>query len=198
MDVDDTTLETPALPSPVIDLRPLDLIELDPTAAEEAHPVADIGAGQAGDAVDLALTIPVDSALELEPLEAEPPIEPTNRSAEGTSPAIDPREPPEITLELEPAADLGAGGTGLHSIQTPTASPEEDPVYDLDLEEERQGLPLGPEVHESRADEDSGEVESIEETEEYILEIEEELELEIDEIELDEDNNGSEEDDNKR
>jgi hypothetical protein len=205
MDNDDTTLETPSLPSLAIDLSQLVEIELDLAAAEEPPPVSEIGAGQAGDAVDLAPTIPVDFAPELEPLEAEPHTEPTNPSAGGTPPSFDLSEPRDITFELEPAADLGASGSDLHSLQEPPASPEESPVYDLDLEEGPEGLTLGPEVHDSRADEDTAEDESedegIEETAEYILEIEDELELEIDEIELEEpeeNDDGSGEDDNAR
>jgi hypothetical protein len=198
MDVDDTTLETPALSSPAIDLSQLAEIELALAATEEPPPVADIGAGQAGDAVDLAPTISLDPVAELEPLEAEPHTEQTNPSAGDTPPTFDLSEARDITFELEPPADLEAGGTGLHSTQTPTAPPEESPVYDLDLEEEPEGLALGPEMPESRTDEDTAEDESLEETAEYILEIEDELELEIDEIELEEHDDESGEDDNAR
>jgi hypothetical protein len=166
LDADDTRWGTPPLPSTAIDLSQLVEIELDLAAAEEPPPVADIGAGQAGDAVDLAPTIPVDFAP-----------------------------------ELGPAADLGASGTDLHGTQTPPASPEGSPVYDLDVDEGPEGLTLGPEVHHSRPDEDTAEDEGTEETAEYILEIEDELELEIDEIELEEleeNDDGSGEDDNAR
>jgi hypothetical protein len=198
MDIDDTTLETPALPSPAINLSQFDDIELALAATEEPPPVVDIGAGQAGDAVDLEPTIPLDLPAEFEPLEVEPHIEQTSPSAGGTPATLDLIEPPDSSLELEPAADLGAGGPGFHSTQAPTAAQEESPVYDLDLEEEREGLTLGPEVHASRADQDTAEDESREETGEYILEIEDELELEIDEIELEEDDDESRERDNDR
>jgi hypothetical protein len=198
MDVDDTVLETPALPSPGIGLSQLDEIEMTLAATEETPSGADVGAGQAGDAVDLTPTIPLDSPAGLESLEMEPHIEHTNPIAGGTPPTLELSEPLDITLELEPAANLGAGGTGFDSTQTPTASPEESPVYDLDLEEEREGLTLGPEVHESRADEDTAEDKSLEDTGEYILEIEDELELEIEEIELQEDDDESRGRDNDR
>jgi hypothetical protein len=194
MDVDDTTLAAPALPSPAIDLSQLVEIELDIAATEELPPVADMEARQAGDAVDLAPTTLLDSTAELEPLEVEPHTEQMNPSAGDTPRTVELSEARDITFELEPAADLGAGGTGLHSGQTP----EENPVYDLDLEEEREGLTLGPEVRESRADEDTAEDERVEGTAEYILEIEDELELEIDEIELEDNDDESGERDNDR
>jgi hypothetical protein len=197
MGVDDEALETPALPSSAIDLSQLVEIELDLAATEEPPPAADIGAGQAGNAVDLAQTIPLDSATELEPLEVEPHTEQTNPSAGDTPPTFDLSEARDTVFELEPTADLGVGGPGLHSIQTPP-SPEESPVYDLDLEEEREGLTLGPEVQQSRADEETAADESIEGTGEYILEIEDELELEIDEIEFEENDDGPGEDDDHR
>jgi hypothetical protein len=154
IDADDTTLETPVLPSPAIDLSQIDEIELELAAAEETPSVADMEDGQAGGAGDLTPTIPLDS-------------------------------PPE----LEPAADVGVSGTDLDSVQPPTTSPEEQPVYDLDLEEERDGLTFGPQEHESHTDQDE------EGTEEYILEIEDEdeLELEIEEFELEADDDEPEE-----
>lgn len=191
MDVDDTTLETPVLPSPAIDLSHLDGIELDLAAAQETSSDAEMGEGQAGNTVDLTPTIPLDSAVELEPLEVEPQIAPTNPPAGGVPSTFDLSELGDVTLALEPAADLGVSDTGLDSIQPPTTSPEERPVYDLDLEEDRDGLTLGPQVNESHTDQ--GE----EGTEEYILEIEDEdeLELEIEEFELEADDEESEEED---
>ena len=197
MGADDAELDAPALPSSAIDLSQLVEIELDLAAAEGPPPAADIGAGQAGNAVDLAQTIPLDPAAELEPLEVEPPTAQTDPAAGDTPPTFDLSEARDTALELETAADLGVGGPGLHGIQMPP-SPEESPVYDLDLEEEREGLTLGPEVHESRADEGAAEDEGIEGTGEYILEIEDELELEIDEIELEETDDGPGEDDDHR
>jgi hypothetical protein len=198
MGVDDAASDTPALPPSAIDLSQLVEIELNLAAAEEPPPVADVGAGQAGNAVDPAQTIPLDSAAELEPLEVEPHTEQTNPAAGDTPPTFDLSEARDTALELEPAADLGVGGPGLHSIQTPPPSPEESPVYDLDLGEEREGLTLGPEVHESPADEGTAEDEGVEGTGEYILEIEDEFELEIDEIELEENDDGPGEDDDHR
>lgn len=200
IDVDDTASGPPDLPPPAIDLSPVAEIELDLAATEEPSPGAALGAGRVGGAVDPAPTIPLDPAAELEALELEPHTEPADPAGGDTPPTFDLSQARDITFELEPVADRGAGDTDLSNTQTPTAPPEESPVYDLDLEESRQGLTLGPEVHESRADEDIEDIEADDETGaagEYILEIEDELELEIDEIEL-EDTDDSREDDDGR
>jgi hypothetical protein len=193
MDADDTRLETPVLPSPAIDLSHLEEIELDLSATEETSPITEMVEGQAGSPVDLTPTIQFDSAPELEPLGSEPDTEETNPSAGGIPSTFDLNQLGDISLELEPAVDVGDSGTGLDTRQTPPASPEERQVYDLDLEEERDGLTLDPQVNESHVDQ------SEEGQEEYVLEIEDEIELEIDELALDEDDDESEEeDDNDR
>jgi hypothetical protein len=98
----------------------------------------------------------------------------------------------DITLELETAPALDV--PSLESPQTPTASADVRQVYDLDLDEDLNRLTLGSEVDESQTDEHE------EETPEYTLEIEDEIDLEIEELdpEVDDDDASEDEDDNDR
>jgi hypothetical protein len=93
----------------------------------------------------------------------------------------------DITLELETAANLE--GQPPKSVPTPRQGPELKPVYDLDLDEDLEDLPLGASVDESHTDDDA------EETTEYTLEIEDEVELELEELEMEEDDETGENDD---
>jgi hypothetical protein len=73
-------------------------------------------------------------------------------------------------------------------------SSEEPPVYDLDLVEDLDSLTLEPllQAGQSRASEDD------EETVEYTLEIEDEVEFEIEELEVDQNDEAAEDDDDDR
>lgn len=188
MDVNETML-TPVLPSPPTDPSHPDEIELELAEAEHTPSTAEVGQEPAGDAVDLTPTMPPAPAPELEPLRVESDLERMNPQEGVIPPAFDLEDPGDSTLALESAADLG--GRSLESPQTPTESPEVKQVYDLDLEEDTDGLTLGSAV-DARADE------SEEGTAEYILEIEDKLELEIDELELEEGDESGEEDDDDR
>jgi hypothetical protein len=187
LDINGTTL-TPAPSSPLVDLGHLDEIGLELAEAEEPPSAAEVGREQVGDAVDVTPTSPADPARELQRVESD--TEPTDLQEAIIPPAFDLEEPEEITLALESAADLGV--PPLESSQPPTASPEVEQVYDLDLEEDIDGLTLGSEVDDSRADEHE------EGTAEYILEIEDELELEIDDLTLEEGEESGEEEDDHR
>jgi hypothetical protein len=190
LDVDGTTL-TPALPSPRIDLGHLDDIDLELADAEDTPSAAEVGQEQVEDAAALTPTIPPDPAPDLDLLRVESDTARATPLEEVIPPAFDLGEPADITLALEDTGDLGV--TSLESPQIPTEAPEVKQVYELDLvEEDTDGLTLGSDVDNSHADE------SEEGTGEYILEIEDEFELEIDELTLEEGDESGEEDDDDR
>ena len=187
LDIDGMT-PTPALSSLFVDLGQLDEIELEPAEAEEPPSAAEVGRGQTGGAVDLTLASPVDPAREGQ--RVEPSAEPTDLQQGLIPPPFDLEEPGEVTLALESVADPEV--PPLESAEPPRAAPDVEQVYDLDLEEDIDGLTLDSGVDDSRA----GERE--EETVEYILEVEDELELEIDDLTLEEGEGSGEEDDEHR
>jgi hypothetical protein len=176
LDIDGMT-PAPALSSLFVHLGQLDEIELEPAEAEEPPSAAEVGRGQTGGAVDLTPASPVDPAREGQ--RVEPSAEPTDLQQGLIPPPFNLEEPGEMTLALE-------------SAQPPTAAPDVEQVYDLDLEEDIDGLTLDSGVDDSRA----GERE--EETVEYILEVEDELELEIDDLTLEEGEGSGEGDDEHR
>jgi hypothetical protein len=96
----------------------------------------------------------------------------------------------DIVLALESGADV-ADESPLN-LQAPEEITQVTPVHDLDVDDELSHLPLGPIVDESGADEDD------EETLEYTLEIDEDLEFEVEGLALDQDEEGGEEDDDER
>jgi hypothetical protein len=178
---------TEPLSTPSSDLGQLEEIELELAEAEPARPDAQGGRAQADTAPDVMPT------LDLEPVpEGElPPVESSaeqGSSQEAVMPqTLDLSALGDTTLELENAADLG--GTSPESAQTQRESPQVKQVYDLDLDEDLDGLTLGAAVEGSRGDNDE------EEAADYTLEIDDDLELEVDELELEEDD---EEDDDDR
>jgi hypothetical protein len=185
-------MRTQPLSTPAIDLDQLNDIALQLAQAEGSPQNTPQGGDQAGAVVDQKPT----QALESTPEEGLPPAE---LSAERASPqelvipqSLDLSEVGDLTLELENTAERGIKSP--ESPQPPMESPAMKPVYDLDLDETLDDLPLGSTVRESRADDDD------EETVEYTLEIDDDLELEIDELELeaDEEDDAAEEDDDER
>ena len=96
----------------------------------------------------------------------------------------------DITLALDNAADLE--GESPESAQTPREFADVKQVYDLDVDEDLDGLTLGHIVDGPGADDDD------EEAAEYTLEIEEDLEFEVDGLELEQDDEGDDEDDDDR
>lgn len=171
--------------APSIDLAQLDEIELELAEAEQAAPATHEAGQPAGAVPELD---PESIGEEGAPL-AEPSVEQVSSQEIVMPQTLDLSELGDITLELEPAADLG--GQSPENAQTPKVSPEARQVYDLDLDENLADLPLGALVDESHADDDD------EETAEYMLEIEEEIELEVDEVEIEEDDEAEEEDDHR-
>jgi hypothetical protein len=86
----------------------------------------------------------------------------------------------DITLAIENEAELGVESS--ESAQIPGESAEAKPVYDLDSDEDLNGLTLESIVDEARADDADDD-----EAAEYTLEIEEDLEFEVDSLELEQD-----------
>ncbi len=96
----------------------------------------------------------------------------------------------DITLALENEADLEDESP--LSIQAPEEPLDVKQVYDLDVDEELGGLPLGQIRDEIGVDEDD------EGSVEYTLEIEEDLEFEVERLELQQDKEGENEHDDER
>jgi hypothetical protein len=185
-----------ALPQPPsvpgIDLGHLDEIELELGEAEQTSPAIHEVEQPAGAAPDFVPTLDPTPTGEGELLPAELHVEPVSSQDMVMPQTLDLSELGDITLELETAADLG--GPPSESTQTPREAPEFKPVYDLDLDEELEDLPLGSSVDESHADNADNDDE---ETTEYMLEIEDEIELEVEELEIEEDDEAGEEDDHR-
>jgi hypothetical protein len=99
----------------------------------------------------------------------------------------------DITLAIEDTGDLGGESP-------PSAQPLEEsvgvrPVYDLDLDEDLDGLTLGSQVDEARVHDDDDDEDDVVE---YTLQIEEEVEFEIEELELERDDEEEDEDGDQR
>jgi hypothetical protein len=188
MDVARATLPQP-LSAPGIDLGELDDSELEITEAEPTGPATREVGEPAGAAPDLGPTLGLESIGDGK----FPPVEPSTEQVSSPDPLMPPTmdlsELGDITLEIENVADLG--GKSPETAEIPSESPQLKPVYDLDLDEDLDGVSLGFAVNESPADDDEG-------TAEYTLEIEDDLELEVEELELEEDDEAEEEDDDDR
>jgi hypothetical protein len=186
------TTPMPPVAAPSIDLGHLDEIEPELATAQATAPRPD----ESGEPVDPApklipmLDQEVIAAAEVPPL--EPSAEPRSAEEMVRPPTLDLNELADMTLELENAVNLG--DKSAESPQTPKDSPDEQPVYDLDLDEDLDELTLQPLVDES----DTGEANDGEEVLEYTLEIEDDLEFEIDELELEQDDDAEDEDDDER
>ncbi len=188
MEVAGATL-APPLSTPGIDLGQLDEIEVELGEAEPADPSAPEEVAQTGAAADLIPAPDLESTAQEEHPPAEPSLEPVSAQDIDMPQTLDLSELGGITLELETAEDLGSQSPG--SAQPPRQAPESKPVYDLDLDEDLEDLPLGSSVNEPDADDED------EENSEYTLEIEDELEFEIGELEIEEDDEAEEGDDDR-
>ena len=85
----------------------------------------------------------------------------------------------DITLAIENEVELGVESS--ESAQIPGQPAEATPVYDLDLDEEIEGLTLESIVDEARADDADDRAAA------YTVEIEEDVEFEVDSLELEQD-----------
>jgi hypothetical protein len=183
-----------ALPQPLsapgIDLGQRDDIELEIAAAEPADPATREVGEPAGATPDVGPTLELESIGEGTFPPAEPSTEQVSSQDTPMPPTLHLSALGDIALDIEPAANLG--GKSPEIAEIPSQPPPLKPVYDLDLDEDLDGMTLGFPVHESPADGDAAG------TTEYTLEIEEDLELEVEELELEEDDEAEEEDDDDR
>jgi hypothetical protein len=188
----DVTRSTLTQPLSVVGIDPGQLaeIELETAEADPAAPTTHEVGGQAGAALDLVPTLELESAREGKFPPVEPSTEEVNSQDTPMPQTLDLSALGDIALEIEKAADLGDQSPATAEI--PSESPELKQVYDLDLDEDLDGVSLGFTVNESPADDDDAG------TAEYTLEIEDDLELEVDELVLEEDDEAEEEDDDDR
>jgi hypothetical protein len=191
MEVTGGTL-TPPVSTPGIDLGTLEGIELEIAEAEPSG-VGTHQVTEPSDAVpDLMPNLMPTLDREAMGEEEIPLVEPNTErpsSQDMTIPqSLDLSGLGDITLEIDHATDLE--GESPESTQTPSESAAVNLVYDLDLDEDLDGLTLGGTVHEAGTDEDD-------EATEYTLEIEEDLEFEVDELELEQDDEVEDEDDDR-
>jgi len=166
------TLPTPPASTPSLDLGSLSEEPVSP--APDALPM---------------LAQEITTAAELPP--PEPHAESPGSAETVMLHTLDLSELADMTLELDNTVTLG--DKSAQSSQVPKDSLEEQPVYDLDLDDDLDGLTLRPVVDESSP----GDAHDGEEVLEYTLEIEDTLEFEIDGLELEQDDDTGDEDDDE-
>jgi len=174
---------TPLLPPasmPGIDLGSLEKMELEIVKAQPLPSGSDVLPTLAQESTTTA---------ELPPL--EPRVEPLGAEETVTPHTLDLKELTDMTLELDNPVNLG--DQSAPRDKPPQAPPEEQPVYDLDLDDDLDELTLRPLVDESS----TGGAADGEDVLEYTLEIEEDLEFEIEGLELEPDDDTEDEDDDK-
>ena len=183
---------TPSLSAPDLDLGQLEGI--DPEIAEVKSDGAEVYEVEEPTNADLELL----STLEPQVREEEEPS-PMDSGSERLG-SQDRRNPPslelselgDITLAIEDTGDLG--GESPPSAQPLEESAGVRPVYDLDLDEDLDGLTLGSQVDEARVHDDDDDEDDVVE---YTLQIEEEVEFEIEELELERDDEEDEDGDQR-
>ncbi|HEX9869796.1 MAG TPA: hypothetical protein VGC99_14590 [Candidatus Tectomicrobia bacterium] len=185
---------TPPLPPasmPSLDLGAREKIEPAIAKAQPVTPGPDESEEPFSPAPDLLPTLDQEIMTAAESPPLEPHTEPPG-SAETVMPhSLDLSELADMTLELDHTVNLG--DTSAQSPQPPKFSPEEQPVYDLDLNGDLDELSLLPLADESSTEDADGDEEVLE----YTLEIEDNLEFEIDGLELEQDDDTEDEDDDE-
>jgi hypothetical protein len=191
------TASPEAVSTPTIDLGELlDGIELEVAESGDASPSLE----QTGEPSDAAAAVRPTFDLDTEPGRDFPPAAPdaARPGAEDDLPAptLDLSGLEDLSLELTEVAE----DTHLSPLEqsiSPTAPGEVERVFDLD-EDEPESRPLDAEAEPSRRVGDGDEED--EDSEEYVLEIVDELALEIDELEFEDeaDEEGEDGDDAKR
>jgi hypothetical protein len=189
MDIAGAMLTSPVY-APDIDLGPLEGIDLEIAEAEPEE----AGTHEMGEPANAALDLMPTREREIIEEEEFAPEEPGSERL-STQDVIIPQsldlsELGDITLALENAADQR--GESPENAQTAREFVDVKQVYDLDVDEDLNGLTLGHILDDAGADDDD------EEAAEYTLEIEEELEFEVDGLELEQDDEGEDEDDDDR
>ncbi len=185
------TTPLPPASIPRLDIGSLKGIEPEIAEAQPITPDPDESA-EPSLAPDLLLTLDQESLTAAELPPPEPRAKPPGIAETAVPHTLDLSELADMTLELDNTVNLG--DQSAQSAQTPRGSPEEPPVYDLDLDDDLDGLSLRPLGDESSpGDVDDGEEDELE----YTVEIEDNLEFEIDELELEQDDDTEDEDDDK-
>lgn len=169
-------------------------IELPLTEGGEFILAPGVGQGEPESTVDLPSTKAFEPSPAFGPLGLESDAEPPPPQPGPLPPTFDLSQLGDMTLELEDAADLGSTVPDPGEVRKGPSEVRQ--VYDLDVDQDLDELALHSLVDESGANERGADVE------EYILEIDDEVELEfeIDEldIEADHDAGPEEEDDHER
>jgi hypothetical protein len=189
MDITGAMLTSPVY-APDIDLGPLEGIDLEIAEAEPDEAGTHEMGEPANAAPDLMPTLERE-VIEEEEFAPEEPGSERLSSQDVTIPqSLDLSELGDITLALENAADLR--GESPEGAQTPREFADVKQVYNLDVDEDLDGLTLGHILDDAGADDED------DEAAEYTLEIEEDLEFEVDRLELEQDDEGEDEDDDDR
>jgi hypothetical protein len=189
MDIAGAMLTSPVY-APDIDLGPLEGIDLE-IAEEESEEAGTHEMGEPANAApDLMPTLEREVIEEEEFAPEEPGSERLSTQDVIMPQSLDLSELGDITLALENAADLG--GEAPESAQTARELAEVKQVYDLDVDEDLDGLTLEHILDDAGVDDED------DEAAEYTLEIEEDVEIEVDGLELEQDGEGEDEDDDDR
>ena len=185
------TRPLPSASMPSLDLGAREKIEPEVGTAQPVTPGPDESEEPFSPAPDLLPTLDQEIMIAAESPPLEPRAEPPG-SAETVIPhTLDLSELADMTLELDDTVNLG--DKSAPRSQLPQDSPEEQPVYDLDLDDDLDELSLLPlEDESSTGDADGGD-----DVLEYTLEIEDNLEIEIDGLELEQDDDTEAEDDDE-
>jgi hypothetical protein len=176
--------------APDIDLSPLEGIDLE-IAGEESEEAGTREMGEPANAAPDLMPMLEREVIEEEEFAPEEPGSERLSTQDVIMPqSLDLSELGDITLALENAADLG--GEAPESAQTARELAEVKQVYDLDVDEDLDGLTLEHILDDAGADDED------DQAAEYTLEIEDVVEFEVDGLELEQDDEGEDEDDNDR
>jgi hypothetical protein len=189
MDITGAMLTSPVY-APDIDLGPLEGVDLEIAEAEPDEAGTHKMEEPANAAPDSMPTLEREVIEEEEFAPEEPGSERLSSQDVIIPQSLDLSELGDIALALENAADLG--GESPESAQTPRELADVKQVYDLDVDEDLDGLTLGHILDDAGADDED------DKAAEYTLEIEEDLEFEVDGLELEQDDEGEDEDDDDR
>jgi hypothetical protein len=184
MDIAGAMLTSPVY-APDIDLGPIEGIDLEIAEAEPEEAGTHEMGEPANAALDLMPTLEREVIEEEEFAPEEPGSERLSSQDVIMPQSLDLSELGDITLALENAVDLG--GEAPESAQTARELAEVKQVYDLDVDEDLDGLTLEHILDDAGADDED------DQAAEYTLEIEE-----VVEFELEQDDEGEDEDDNDR
>jgi hypothetical protein len=188
----DVTRTTP-LPPPSIPSLELDAFDASAPEAAAAQPLAldaEAGGEPVSPAADMLARLGQDLTLTDESPAREPPAAAPDAVETSKPHTLEPSALADTPLTLDDTVDLE--DSSAQRAKPPIGAPEEEPVYDLDLDDDSDDLSLLP--LEGRSS--PGDSADDEEVLEYTLEIEDNLEIEIEGLELEQDD--EDEDDDER